>query len=653
MGVPNWARNGGIAYCRWDGGPLEVAKAHLSNWDYFTSPGAAAAMMWTYTDQGLQMLKSAAFNWVWLTWSAGFSYQQEEVQQAILRPFVKKCHESGIHCTAYMSLTNLFVRDIEMHQPKLLECLQRSASGEVVPYAAAVFFDKPLRVLGCLNHPQWQDHLRNRLRSAIEAGFDAAFYDNMGPACYCDRCRADFKAFALRHTGQEMEMPGARTTTSRSFEELAPAVDASEELSHRQLLEAYWTDLLRRTMVELSRYAETLRPDFMVYCNWHVYHHTFGPPELKALSTEDGQKTSYIGPGHKFPFAPGFEVGGYVSNAGVLKRLLAAGEGWRPVRLQNHQPLGPVKSLEATDFVPYTGTDWQRMIAECWVFRAAQEVFVEGNFMTELFCGTERAKEAWEKIGQYNRFQRKHADLWESADRSEAAFAVWCRESHPETDGDFQRTRFLTALSLAGLQFDVVLNQRTNLQQLTQYPMLWLASTEVMEDTELQLLEAYLKQGGRVLATGSFADWSIIARRRTAEAKRQWIDQLSAAGKDRWIFLPDCDDRRIWRREEPIPDPVVQISRAFDIRIDSADGPVVWMAWRCADGRRVVFVLNPDQRQARRDVRITVKSAGNTTGIWHTPDPNADTAEIHPAGGELQCRVNRLDIFGFLEISTG
>jgi hypothetical protein len=30
--IPDWARNGRIAYCRWDGGPLEVAKAHLSNW---------------------------------------------------------------------------------------------------------------------------------------------------------------------------------------------------------------------------------------------------------------------------------------------------------------------------------------------------------------------------------------------------------------------------------------------------------------------------------------------------------------------------------------------------------------------------------------------------------------------------------------------
>lgn len=649
-GLPYWAKNGGIAYCRWDGGPLEVAKAHLSFWDYFTSPGAVTGMMGTYTDDGLELLKKAHFNWVWLTWSAGFSYQQEEVQQAILRPFVKKCAEAGIRCTAYLSMCNVFVQDVEANQPELLESLQRNAQGGVIPYAAARYLDKPLRLMGCLNHPKWKEHLRNRLKSAIDAGFAGAFYDNLSTACHCPRCQADFEDFARAQTGRAMKMPVATVKLSERFEETAPDVDGSAQLEQQQLLQAYWSHLLWRTAVEMNEYAESIRPDFMVYCNWHVYHHTFGPAQLKALSTEDGQKTSYVGPGYQFPTSPGFEVGGYVSNAGLLKRLWAVGEGWRPVRVQNHQPLGP--AMEASDFVPYSGSEWQRMIAECWAFRAAQEVFVEGNFMTELFGGVPRAKEAWENIGQYNAFQREHADLWISAKTSEAAFAVWGRDNHPETDGDWQRIKLTTALALAGLQFDVVLNRLANVEMLSRYPLLWVPGVEVMEDSELEILEAYLKQGGRLLTTGTFADWQQIGRRRDEAAKQKWIDRLAAAGGQRWMAHPDWNDRDICRGTTEVPDAIMRLKNEFFIEVDSRDGPVVWAAWRCADGRRVIFLLNPDQRAARRDVRIKFKkSAGES--IWRSPDRGANKAAIRHDKDVMECLVNRLDIFGFLEIAAG
>jgi len=649
-GLPYWAKNGGIAYCRWDGGPLEVAKAHLSFWDYFTSPGAVTGMMGTYTDDGLELLKKAHFNWVWLTWSAGFSYQQEEVQQAILRPFVKKCAEAGIRCTAYLSMCNVFVQDVEANQPELLESLQRNAQGGVIPYAAARYLDKPLRLMGCLNHPKWKEHLRNRLKSAIDAGFAGAFYDNLSTACHCPRCQADFEDFARAQTGRAMKMPVATVKLSERFEETAPDVDRSAELEQQQLLQAYWSHLLWRTAVEMNEYAESINPDFMVYCNWHVYHHTFGPAQLKALSTEDGQKTSYVGPGYQFPTSPGFEVGGYVSNAGLLKRLWAVGEGWRPVRVQNHQPLGP--AMEASDFVPYSGSEWQRMIAECWAFRAAQEVFVEGNFMTELFGGVPRAKEAWENIGQYNAFQREHADLWISAKTSEAAFAVWGRDNHPETDGDWQRIKLTTALALAGLQFDVVLNRLANVEMLSRYPLLWVPGVEVMEDSELEILEAYLKQGGRLLTTGTFADWQQIGRRRDEAAKQKWIDRLAAAGGQRWMAHPDWNDRDICRGTTEVPDAIMRLKNEFFIEVDSRDGPVVWAAWRCADGRRVIFLLNPDQRAARRDVRIKFKkSAGES--IWRSPDRGANKAAIRHDKDVMECLVNRLDIFGFLEIAAG
>jgi hypothetical protein len=130
------------------------------------------------------------------------------------------------------------------------------------------------------------------------------------------------------------------------------------------------------------------------------------------------------------------------------------------------------------------------------------------------------------------------------------------------------------------------------------------------------------------------------------------MDRLAAAGKERWQVHPEWNDREIWRGKAQIPQVILQTRRDFFIEAESADGPVVWSAWRCDDGRRVVFVLNPDQRGARKNVRIKIKtSAGAST--WHSPDRDGGEAVIRRDGAGMECQVKNLGIFGFLEIAKG
>ncbi len=102
---------------------MEVAKAGLSGWDMLTSPVAVRAMYEVYGDRGFELVKQAGFNWIWVTWSCGFSHKSEELQHEVLRPFIKKCKQAGIKLTAYLSMCNVFVHDIKQHQPELLGCL--------------------------------------------------------------------------------------------------------------------------------------------------------------------------------------------------------------------------------------------------------------------------------------------------------------------------------------------------------------------------------------------------------------------------------------------------------------------------------------------------------------------------------------------------
>ena len=79
--VPAWARPGAFRLSRWDGRPVEVAKAVLSGRHHMFDPDNLQACTDWYSDQSIELLERARINWVWVTWSVGFSAQAERHQQ--------------------------------------------------------------------------------------------------------------------------------------------------------------------------------------------------------------------------------------------------------------------------------------------------------------------------------------------------------------------------------------------------------------------------------------------------------------------------------------------------------------------------------------------------------------------------------------------
>jgi hypothetical protein len=626
---------------------MEVAKAHLSGWEFLTSPGAVCALNDWYGERGFQLLREAGFNWIWVTWSCGFAYESEKIQHEVLGPFIARCHAAGIHVTAYMSMCNLFYHDVAMKQPELLECMQRDDEGNPVPYGAAKFTKEPERVLACLNHPKWRMHLKNRLKSAIEAGAEAAFYDNLAPWCTCELCRERFRQYAHERVGRGVEMPRQRVLFSPVFAEVAAEVDCEEDRFQWQLLQTYQADLLNEVGIELTRYAESFVPEFMVYFNWHTYHQTFGTPELKALSTEDGVKCGYTGTNAKLDVYAGSDCEGYMSNAGLLRRMLATADSVRPLRIQSHKVTSNVY-MESREFVPYGADDWKRLVAESWCYRAAQEVFLEGNFQTQLYAGEDRATEAWMAIAQYNRFQARHRKLWTAAEHSEVAFAVLILDNYPNAHKDWQRVRFLTALSLAGYQFDVILNRQLTIDRLSKYRLLWCPSSERLSNEELDILEAYLKTGGQIMATGAFACSSAIGNLRDKSEATVWLKRLMEAGPGRFQRDSRELDHAIGndgKCGKNIPQIVQEAQHAFPIQVTADEMPLVWTSWSLPNGERLVFVLNPDSRAARVNVRIVVREARKLE--WLSADKSDGVFTTTTDEHAIICRVPSLSIFGF------
>lgn len=152
--VPEWALPGHIRYARCDGGPIEVRKAQLSCWDAIEAPGAVEACEKFYSDQTIGMLQQAHVNWIWVTWSNGFSHETEAPQRAIVKPWIAKCHAAGIHVTAYLSLTNMFIDDMFTHVPASRGWMQVELDGSPQPYSTAARRNgRFTRIIACLNNP--------------------------------------------------------------------------------------------------------------------------------------------------------------------------------------------------------------------------------------------------------------------------------------------------------------------------------------------------------------------------------------------------------------------------------------------------------------------------------------------------------------------
>ena len=79
--VPPWAEQGNFRFIRLDGGRIESWKAERTWWGKKFSAKEKDVLSHIYDrdfDQMLNLLKQADFNWIWVTWSNGWSSEEED-----------------------------------------------------------------------------------------------------------------------------------------------------------------------------------------------------------------------------------------------------------------------------------------------------------------------------------------------------------------------------------------------------------------------------------------------------------------------------------------------------------------------------------------------------------------------------------------------
>jgi hypothetical protein len=272
-----WAEQGNFRFIRLDGGQIESWKAERTWWGEKFSSNEKEVLSHIYDgefEQMLGLLKQADFNWIWVTWSNGWSFKDEEENRENLKKVIARCHQNGIHVSAYLSASNMFRKSTFRDDP---ETKKYGLWMHHIPlfYAGPTKTDLQIswdRRLADTRKPGWRAYLLKKAELAVDAGVDAITWDNM--IGYNDG--------------------------------LAQLLDDTQRMAERKA-------------------RETGRPKVMVYANIHISPDRFAMNDIgDVIWEEDGKDT------------PGVWDGRWqVDNARNIKFLNGEKQLWQPLMYEN------------------------------------------------------------------------------------------------------------------------------------------------------------------------------------------------------------------------------------------------------------------------------------------------------------------------------
>jgi Glycoside-hydrolase family GH114 len=275
--LPPWAEQGNFRFIRLDGGKIESRKAERTWWGEKFSSEEKDVLSHIYDrdfEQMLGLLKEAEFNWIWVTWSNGWSLKDEDENQQNLKTVIARCHENGIHVSAYLSASNMFWKSAYRDDPETKN-YGLWMHGIPMFYAGPTLTDLHIswkRRLADAREPGWRAYVLKKAEMAVDAGVDAIVWDNM--IGYDDG--------------------------------LAQLLDDTQRMAERKA-------------------QETGRPKVMVEANIHISPERFGMNDMnEAIWEEDGKDTPGVWDGHW-----------QVDNARKIKFLNGEKQPWQSLKYEN------------------------------------------------------------------------------------------------------------------------------------------------------------------------------------------------------------------------------------------------------------------------------------------------------------------------------
>ena len=193
--LPTWLQQGKFRFARFDGGPIEIQKTIRSAWGMRFTPEEQKVLAnvygkYEYGSQMADLLAKAHVNFVWVTYSVGFSWEDESPQRALVLEITQMLHARGIKVAAYMDAHSMFWQSMFRDVPQSVRWITFDPKG--LPYRYSDGLDA-LRYMANLDDPGWVKYEEKRISAIIDDGMDAIFFDNTGnPDWSSDESEAAF-----------------------------------------------------------------------------------------------------------------------------------------------------------------------------------------------------------------------------------------------------------------------------------------------------------------------------------------------------------------------------------------------------------------------------------------------------------------------------
>jgi len=455
--IPRWARTGQFRFARWDGGPLETAKAILSGWPYFVTPDPEVIYATTnwYEPRTIDLLERAHMNWIWVTWSNGFSNETERWQQNLLQSYMKECQRRGIRVSAYLSTANIFWEDMFEQVPESKNWLLKR-NGQPVPYGAGDYqkVGRVTRYMADLSHKGWQDFVLARALAAVSAGADGLMFDNNFDS------REQLEQFKSRVLTEARKRNPHILVNSNYHEGMYIAARYENAITTEDGKEPGIFRLAARE--EDSRLSEDGKkhPDRGV------------DPGI----SRSGSSGKAMWSAKNEEYSVGVRDGQLVLNVGLLRSLWAVSQGWRPITVEYG-----ARHIGDRFNNMYSVAHLKLALAESHAFHASLETYQEAKTLRDLYFNEKNALEHWQALGQYNAFFQKHAALYASP-QSLACIAVVIGSR----DSDIA---FLNRLAARNVMYDVIYVADATTSQLAKYSVVIAAPSIPQPRPEWKRLE--------------------------------------------------------------------------------------------------------------------------------------------------------------------
>ena len=461
--LPEWAMGGKLYCSRWDGGPIETEKGQLSKWPFWEKgdpEGVLKAIDNFYNEKTIEWAKRAGFNWLFLTWSNGFSHKTESKQWDILKPYIKKCHENGIHVTAYMSGANMFIQEMLEQEPESKGWWKLDINGKPIPYGNL----GATRYMANTLHPEWLPYQRVRIQKALEAGVDGFWIDNIG--------------------------------TKKWETSIKQLVDLIMEEGKNVGITPVVNFNLHIGSLVLGRYMNSISTEDGVTPG--IYDENFKEQADTSLVTAlEEQNDIPLIELLKKDYRSVNKPNTLICNVGLLKYLNALSEGWRPVGVENG--LRDLKSGRMTDYM--NPGLWKLSLAECQMYNSTQEPIFEGIFARDLSIGSTKAFECIDAMGKYNKFFKENQDyLINQVSTSNIAMIG---QTAGEPNNEIMLVTYLNMLSTFNVQYDVLLDIDFSKLKLDKYKVLVLMGWIDLNEVQSAILKQWVINGGKLLVFGN------------------------------------------------------------------------------------------------------------------------------------------------------